>query len=65
MKRVLVLIKGLGRGGAEQLLAQQDHALEYSLWASVRTFRERALLSRQIVGGDRHSRGRPPATGGF
>ena len=35
--------------GGEALLAGQDEALEAALWTSVRTFRERAVLSRQIA----------------
>jgi two-component system chemotaxis response regulator CheB len=35
--------------GAEVLLAEQTDALEAALWTAVRTFRERAVLSKQLA----------------
>src|SRR5207244_4023289 len=41
---------------AEQLMAGQAEALEAALWTAVRTFRDRATLSRQLANQER-SRG--------
>jgi two-component system chemotaxis response regulator CheB len=37
----------------EALLREQVEALEAALWTAVRTFKERAILSRQIAAGER------------
>jgi two-component system chemotaxis response regulator CheB len=39
---------------AETLFAEQSHALEAALWTSVRTFKERNLLARQLAARERH-----------
>ena len=37
----------------EALLAEQDEALEAALWTSVRTFREKSVLGRQLAAAER------------
>ena len=48
----------------ETLLAEQSEALEAALWTAVRTFREKAVLGRQLAAQERQ-RGNEPAAARF
>ncbi len=49
---------------AEALLAEQKETLEAALWTAVRTFKDRAVLSRQLANQE-HQRGNADAAGRF